>query len=333
MTVCFFNSHPDDFKKLLNEKGYPDFRAKQISEWVWKKGVTDPIKMKNLPMALRQQFTVHSMSCDLRLQSSDGTIKRRLKLKDGEFVESVSIPIKGQWTVCVSSQTGCAMGCRFCATGLKKRFRNLSGLEIVEQALWHWQDTGEKPSRIVFMGMGEPLSNRNAVEEAINLLTQKLDMSSRRLTVSTVGMVEGIRWLAEIKPPVNLALSLHSASDTTRQELVPTARSCVDELVSECYRFREKTGRDVTFEVVLLAGMNDDDEHARNLAAKAGQGIMINLIPYNSGGAGDFSQPTKERLKQFCAILKNAKVNHSIRTPRGQDINAACGELTIGKNN
>ena len=326
---CFFHQDLESFSAALKEKKCPPFRIKQIEDWVWRKGVTSPQDMLNLPKNLREAFTVHSMACDLRLQSSDGTIKRRLTLQNGEQIESVSIPIQGQWSLCVSSQTGCAMGCRFCATGLKKKFRNLSGREIAEQVLWHWQDVGEKPSRIVFMGMGEPLSNRKGIEEALNYMTEEMSLSSRRLTVSTVGMIDGIEWLSTRRPAVNLALSLHSAVDESRRDLVPTARSSVAELIDTCQRYRETTGRDVTFEVVLLSGVNDDVEHAEALARVAKRGFHVNLIPYNPGGAGDFQSPRPEDLRRFCDVLKQEKIVYTCRTPRGQDINAACGELTV----
>jgi 23S rRNA (adenine2503-C2)-methyltransferase len=329
MKICFFEKSSEDFAAALSERGFPAYRARQINDWVWQQGVSDIQKMENLPKALRDEFVVHSMSCDLRLESKDGTIKRRLTLNDGEQVESVSIPIKGQWTVCLSSQTGCAMGCGFCATGLKTKFRNLTGLEIVEQALWHWADTGEKPSRIVFMGMGEPLANRKGLEEAIQLLTGAMGLSSRRLTVSTVGRIDGMAWLSEFKPAVNLALSLHSAIDETRSQLVASARSSVKDLVGACRDYREATGRDVTFEAVLLSEVNDDVIHAEAMAAQAGSGIHVNLIPYNPGGAGDFEAPDKSRIKNYCDVLKRAEVSFTLRSPRGQDINAACGELTI----
>ena len=319
------------FNEALIAQGQPKFRVKQINDWVWGKGVTDPEQMANLPKELREMFDVHSMSCELRQQSDDGTIKRRLGLKDGERVESVSIPISGQWTLCVSSQTGCAMGCQFCATGLKKKFRNLSGKEISEQILWHWQDVGDKPSRIVFMGMGEPLSNRKGIGDALDILTGDIELSSRRLTVSTVGLIDGIKWLAERKPPVNLALSLHSAIDESRAKLVPTARSSVAELVEACRQYRDVTGRDVTYELVILKGVNDDVLHAEALVRVVEEGVHVNLIPYNPGGAGDFKTPETSTMDAFSKILKKAGVSHTMRTPRGRDINAACGELTIQK--
>ncbi|MGE4159780.1 MAG: 23S rRNA (adenine(2503)-C(2))-methyltransferase RlmN [Planctomycetota bacterium] len=312
---------------LLASRGEKPFRLRQIEEWVWRKGVMDTGRMATVPVDLRGCFRVASTRVDLKLTSQDGTLKRRITLHDGALVESVAIPINGQWTICVSSQTGCAMACSFCATGKIRKFRQLRGHEIVEQALWHWEDTREQPERIVFMGMGEPLANRQGVGEALDLFTQNMGMSGRRITVSTVGLMEGIQWLASREHPVNLALSLHSALDETRALLVPTLKTPVEELVESARTYRDTTGRDVTLEMVLLKGLNDDRRHAQALARVAGEGLFVNLIPYNPGGAGEFQAPAAAAVRDFCRVLEEAGVAHSVRSPRGQDINAACGEL------
>lgn len=312
---------------LLSESGEKPFRLRQIEEWVWKKGVMDTQRMNTVPGGLRSLFRVPSTNVDLKLTSRDGTLKRRISLHDGALVESVAIPISGQWTICVSSQTGCAMACSFCATGRIRKLRQLRGHEIVEQALWHWDDTRQQPDRIVFMGMGEPLANRQGVDEALNLFTQEMGLSGRRITVSTVGLLEGIQWLSKRDQTVNLALSLHSALDETRALLVPTLKTPVDDLMEAARQYREASGRDVTLEMVLLRGVNDDRRHAQALARVAGEGLFVNLIPYNPGGSGGFQAPLASTVNDFCRVLEEARVAHSVRAARGQDINAACGEL------
>lgn len=317
---------------LLVEWGEPAFRGRQIAEWIYRKGVRDFSGMTNLPASLRdrltQQTRVASISEKTRRQASDGTVKFLFELGDGETIETVYLPYEDRTTVCLSSQAGCAVGCTFCATGHGGYRRNLTPGEIVEQVL-NCQRLG-KVTNVVYMGMGEPLLNLDSVLDSLHLLNEEVGIGMRNLTVSTVGIVPKIRQLAEKRLQITLAVSLHAPDDALRHELIPTQhRYSVREIVDACRDYVDQTGRRVTFEYVLLAGVNDNPEQARKLAALLRHlRCNVNLIPFNPvENTHGFRPPDHSRVHRFRAALEQAGLTVTQRQERGQDISAACGQL------
>ncbi|MEL7473929.1 MAG: 23S rRNA (adenine(2503)-C(2))-methyltransferase RlmN [Planctomycetota bacterium] len=348
----FFAFTPDTLAAWLGERRQPRFRADQILDWVYAKGVIDPAQMSNLPAVLRETLAEEmAFESGVTLQhqaATDGTQKLLVQWSDGaedanplavlnedpaRQTECVMIPTPSRKTACISSQVGCPVGCRFCASGLGGLDGNLSAGRIVEQVwrLGQLPDV-ERISHVVFMGMGEPLANFAAVEHAIRTIAAPwgLGISARRITVSTVGLPQAIERLAErMELPVTLALSLHAPNDTIRRELIPWAEyTTIDELLDACDRWFKKTGREITLEYILLRGVNDQAEHARELAGVAKQlRANVNLIRYNEVDATPFNRPQDDDVHRFQAVLKDRGVNTHIRASRGRDIAAACGQL------
>ena len=315
-------------KSILADAGEPDYRASQIWEWV-ARGAHDYTEMSNLPAQLREWLAVEVPLSTIALgeeaKSDDGTVKALFATADGRPLEAVLMRYRdGRRSVCLSSQSGCPLTCTFCATGQMKFGRNLSADEILDQAL-HFRRV-EPIDHVVFMGMGEPMMNIDAVLEACAALPD-LGVTNRRTAISTVGWVPGIERLAECEISVRLALSLHAPNDGLRSQLMPVNdRYPLAEVLSACERYRALRRRKVFVEYVMLADVNDHPQHARELAALLDPRIYkVNLIPYNPTGAYDGSSP--ERIERFRAILAEHRLGATVRLTRGRDIAAACGQL------
>jgi 23S rRNA (adenine2503-C2)-methyltransferase len=320
--------------------GEPSYRARQVWEWLYQHKVTDFAAMDNLPKALRERlqadYEIGSMEAVAVMESNDGsTVKRLLKLPDGQLIESVLMEYEdNRRTACISTQAGCAMGCVFCATGQMGFARHLTSGEIVEQALYfarQLEAENERLSNVVLMGMGEPLHNYDATLEAIRRLNDEngLNIGQRHITLSTVGLVPAIRKFADEKLQVGLAISLHAATDEERSKLLPVnKRWPLADLMSAVHYYLEQAGRRVTFEWALIAWENDTPEQAHKLGGLL-QGIKchVNLIPLNPtmGYRGRPSDPA--RVDDFQAILQTYGVNSTVRVRRGIDIQAGCGQL------
>jgi len=308
--------------------GEPDYRASQIWEWT-SRGARTYEEMTNLPAALRARLAadvpLSSLAVAAEARSDDGTVKALFHTGDGRPIEAVLMRYRdGRRSVCLSSQSGCPLTCTFCATGQMKFGRNLSSDEILDQAL-HFRRL-EKIDHVVFMGMGEPTMNLDEVLAACELLPD-LGVTHRRTAISTVGWVPGIDRLAECEMPIALALSLHAPNDALRSRLMPVNdRYPLEQVLAACERYRARRRRKVFVEYVMLDGVNDDPEHARELAALLEpRGYKVNLIPYNPTGAFDGSPA--ERIEDFRSILAAGGLTATVRLTRGRDIEAACGQL------
>lgn len=328
-----------ELTEQLKELGQPTFRSKQIWQWLWQKGVQSFDEMQNLPKSLRDvltdQFTFHTTKIELAQYSSDGTIKVVFKLHDGNRVEGVLIPTSKRTTACVSSQVGCSLDCKFCATGYLKRERNLTAAEIYDQVILINQlaeeHRGKKLDNIVYMGMGEPLLNYQQVLKSIHVITSPdgLGMSPSRITISTAGIAKMIQKMADDGVKTHLALSLHAADNESRSAIMPINDSNPLELLAESLNYwYDKTGVRPTLEYTVIAGVNDSIEDERNLAKFARKfPSKINLIEYNPISTADY-QPTS-RLDAFADGLSNQKLIVNVRRSRGKDIDAACGQLAL----
>jgi 23S rRNA (adenine2503-C2)-methyltransferase len=314
------------------------FQGRQIFHWIHQKKVFDFESMTDLSKTLRVQLidlcTANRLSLvNVSISEASGTRKALLEMQDGETVESVLIPDRDRNTLCLSTQVGCAVKCSFCATGLSGYARNLSAGEIVEQALYLLRDVdlGGKTPNIVYMGMGEPFRNYDAVAASIRLLMhpEGMNIGARKITVSTAGEVPGIRRFAQEDWQVRLSVSLHAATDTLRDELVPLNRKYNLARLLEAVRdYQAQAGRQVTFEWALLAGVNDSEAQARELAELIGDlNAFVNLIPYNPVAELGYAPPSMKQCKRFRDVLMKRGINATLRAERGQDIDAACGQL------
>lgn len=333
-----------ELEEFLKSLGEEKFRAGQIMDWVYAKGISEWGKTTNLSGTLKKKlqdsFVFPSLTLVRCVESRDGeTLKFLWKLNDGAFIESVLIYSNRRRTVCVSSQLGCAAKCSFCASGKKGFFRNLSAAEIVEQARManvFLRDKGEEISHIVFMGMGEPMQNLDAVIKAIELFhaPYAMNISQRRITVSTVGIVEGINRLSEEKLKVNLVLSLHAPNQYIRKKIIPYAKKYpLEQLLLTMDRYFEKTKRDITYEYILIDGVNDQVEHAMELSKlMKGRQSTVNLIPYNPTPGLRFKKPPRESVERFRKILSDSNIINTCRYTKGDDIAAACGQLALWQN-
>lgn len=334
-----------DLTNWLTENGFKPFHAKQIFEWVYDKSVISFDEMTNLSVNLREKlkdaFKLPVLELAKVQDSDDGeTFKFLWKMQDGALVESVLICSGTRRTVCVSSQVGCPAKCAFCASGKQGFFRNLSSAEIVEQVVQinHWlKAKGERVCHIVYMGMGEPLKNYDAVVESIKALSDevKLNISERRITVSTVGVVEGIKQLAQEGLKCNLVLSLHAPNQHIRTKIIPYARKYpLEDIMAAMDYYAEATKRDITYEYTLIAGINDHPDHAYELAKLLkGRQCTVNLIPYNPVAGLRLKRPDKTAVKAFRAVLFGCKINNTCRYTKGDDIAAACGQLSLHEKN
>ncbi len=319
--------------------GEKPFRAKQVYDWLWSKNLHSIDEMTNLSKALRdrisQEYTINPISVDLLQKSNDGTIKNGVRLHNGLLVESVLIPTETRTTACVSSQVGCSLNCEFCATARLKRMRNLEVAEIVDQVALIDQQSKmyfDRPlSNIVFMGMGEPMMNYKNVVEAIKKITEPegLAMAPRRITVSTSGIPKMIKMLADENLRVKLALSLHSAIEHKRNEIMPFSdKFPLTDIMEALQYWYQATGNTVTFEYCVWKGINDQYEDIKALIKYCRQvPSKVNLIQYNPIGDGKYDQCNKQAEENYVRQLENAGITVMIRRSRGGDIDAACGQL------
>jgi len=329
-----------DIEQYFETLGEKKFRAKQVYEWLWLKPVQSFDAMTNLSKELREklktEFTLPGLTVDATQYSEDGTIKFRFKTFDGHFIEGVLIPTASRYTACVSSQIGCSLSCKFCATGYMDRKRNLDFDEIYDQvALLNEQCEkmhGKKLSNIVFMGMGEPLLNYKNVLRSIERITSPhgLAMSPKRITVSTAGVAKGIKQLGDDKVKFKLALSLHAATDAKRHEIMPINDSNnIKSLVDALNYFYKQTENEITFEYILFKNFNDSLKDADDLIKLYRQvpADLVNIIEYNPIAFAKFEKPDEEKVEAFMAYLEKNRVNSRLRRSRGKDIDAACGQL------
>ena len=325
-----------ELENKITESGLPKFRAKQIYEWLHKKLVSDFEEMTNLSADLRKKLSeeYYIAKCvPERVQTSklDGTQKYLFKLLDGNYVESVLMKYHHGNSVCISSQVGCRMGCRFCASTLDGLTRCLTASEMLEQIYRIQALTGERVSNVVVMGTGEPMDNYDNLVKFIRLLTDEngLNISQRNITVSTCGIVENMRRLADEDFSITLALSLHSVTDEKRRELMPIANKySIKELMEACDYYFEKTKRRITFEYSLVRGVNDQDQDAEGLIKLAGRvGAHVNLIPVNPIKERDYKETAHPEVVAFKNKLEKSRINVTIRREMGRDIDGACGQL------
>ncbi|MGQ9461657.1 MAG: 23S rRNA (adenine(2503)-C(2))-methyltransferase RlmN [Candidatus Fervidibacter sp.] len=317
----------EELETLAEKLGEPKYRGRQIASWIYRKGVLTFDAMTDLPKTLRERLretaTVNPLQVvDVRV-ASDGTTKYLGKLPDGETVEFVFIPHDDWDTICISTQVGCPIGCRFCASG-ESYARNLTAGEIVGQVLIGKRK--ENPN-IVCMGMGEPLLNFDNLVKALRLLNREVGIGARRMTVSTVGIVQGIKKLAQLGMQVNLSISLHAPNDELRRQLIPTKLPSIAEILRACWEYFQATKRRITFEYVLLEGVNDKVEHAVELARLLkGLPCHVNLIPYNPT-VKEFERPSEAAIKRFQQTLLSQDIPVTVRRERGTEIQGACGQL------
>lgn len=330
----------EEIGEYLESIGEKKFRLQQIWEWLWQKQAFDFQSMSNLSKALREKleekFSFPSLAVDTTQYSEDGTIKSRFKTHDGHKIEGVLIPTEERLTACVSSQIGCSLSCKFCATGYLDRQRNLDFDEIYDEVVLLNQQAiklrGQKLTNIVFMGMGEPLLNYKQVLKAIERITATdgLAMSPRRITVSTAGVAKMIKQLGDDMVKFKLAISLHAANDKKRNEIMPiNETNDLSSLVDALNYFHKKTKNEITLEYILFDNFNDSAEDAAELIKLYRQvpADLVNIIEYNPIDFARFKKPSEEKTAAFMSILEKNRVNARLRKSRGKDIDAACGQL------
>ena len=335
----------NELQEELHKFGEPFYRVGQSADWLYKKRVKSFDEMTDLPRELRaklaKQFAFGKMDIVRVLGSHDTTRKFLFRLSDGNLIESVLIPASpalyggssDRRTICISTQVGCAYGCKFCASGLEGFSRNLRPNEIIDQIIAIEGESGEKIDNIVFMGMGEPLANFENVMRAIRIINASwgLGIGARHITVSTSGLAPQIKKLADEPLQIRLAISLHAATDEVRNQIMPVNRRYnIETLLSACDYYAARKKQRLTFEYILIAGVNDSDvqadllvPHARRLSAK------VNLIPYNTVEDLDWSRPSRNRQEKFLSILRAHKIPATLRREKGHDIDAACGQLRL----
>lgn len=330
----------EELSQYFEQMGEKKFRAKQVYEWLWLKHAHSFDSMTNLSKELRtklaEHFTLPALQVETTQYSEDGTVKSRFKTRENHLVEGVLIPTDERQTACVSSQIGCSLSCKFCATGYMERKRNLDFDEIYDEVVLINQQANrvynKKLTNIVFMGMGEPLLNYKNVLKAIEKITspEGLGMSPRRITVSTAGVAKMVKQLGDDKVRFNLALSLHAANDEKRNEIMPINESNnIKALIEALNYFYQQTGNEITFEYILFNNFNDTLKDADELIKIYRQvpADLINIIEYNPIDAAKFMKPDEETVEKFMNHLSKARVNARLRRSRGKDIDAACGQL------
>ena len=325
----------EELKGLMAELGEKPFRAKQIYSWLHEHLVTSYDEMENIPKSLRQMLEQYPITVletlDVQISKIDGTRKYLFRLSDGNMIESVLMKYKHGNSVCISSQAGCRMGCRFCASTIGGLTRNLLPSEMLDQIYRIQTSLGERISNVVVMGTGEPMDNYDNLLRFIHILTEEggIHISQRNLTVSTCGLVPQIYKLADEKLQMTLAVSLHAPNDEKRRELMPIANKySIDELLEACRNYFDKTGRMITFEYSLVGGVNDTEEDARELSALVGDiNCHVNLIPVNPVRERSFVRSTREAVENFKINLEKCGINGTIRREMGSDIDGACGQL------
>lgn len=325
-----------ELNSLVQEKGYPTYRARQIADWVFKKGVSSIAEMTNLPQSMRSQMATWAEIGRIELlerqfSRNGNTVKYLFRLTDGQTVESVLMKHQYGYSACVSTQVGCRMGCRLCASGLTGLVRNLRAGEIYEQILGMQSDRGVRISHIVLMGSGEPLDNYQATLTFIKNITAPygLHIGQRHITLSTCGLAPQIRRLAGEKLAVTLAVSLHAPNDSLRNQLLPINKKYpLPILLDACREYADKTGRRVTFEYALIAGVNDQRQQAAELGALiAGTLCHVNLIAVNPVPELGVQPPAARQVDMFRRMLEQKKISVTVRRSLGGDIDAACGQL------
>ncbi len=338
--VALLGLNLSQLERFAIENGESAFRGRQIYQWLYQRGVNSISDITVLPKVWRDSlmqkgFEVGALKEVNRFISNDRTIKLLLATDDGEIIETVGIPTRDRLTICVSSQIGCSMGCRFCATGKDGLQRSLKVNEIVAQIFAIKEAFEKRPSHVVFMGMGEPLLNINSVLSSINCLNKDIGIGQRRITVSTVGVSNTLAKLAGLgrdylgSVQFTLAVSLHAPNQYLRERLIPSAKYYpIQSLLKDCRSYIALTGRRVSFEYILLGNLNDHIEHAEELADLiSGFQSHVNLIAYNPIDEEDFQRPSTNRIKKFMHVLEARGIAVSIRASRGLDQNAACGQL------
>jgi 23S rRNA (adenine2503-C2)-methyltransferase len=328
---------PDELASLAESLGAPRYRGRQVADWIYRKGITDVRAMSNLPRELREALAERAFvgvpEIERRTPSLDGSSKFVFRFEDGARVQSVLMPDGERLTLCVSTQVGCGFACAFCYTGTMGLERNLTAGEIAGQVLAAGRTlaAGQRLTNIVYMGMGEPLANYAATVKSLRLLTdsQAFGFSPRRITVSTVGLVGGIEKLARENLRVNLAISLHATDNESRDSLMHVNKGfAIEELLAACRRFPLPFRQRMTFEYVLLDGVNDAPEDARRLARLLkGIRAKINLIPFNDWEGSGFARPPLPRILAFQELLLEQRILATVRWSKGEDIGAACGQL------
>jgi len=338
-SIDLANLERSELEAALESRGHRRFHARQIFTWLYRRGVTDVFAMTDLSRELRaslaEEFTITTPQIAARERSSDGTEKFLLRLADGKQLEAVFIPDTPAMTFCISTQVGCAMACAFCLTGKMGLVRNLTAGEIVGQVRVLAGALGmfDKKFNIVLMGMGEPLHNYDETMRALRILNDEhgLAVSPRRVTLSTVGLLPALEKLAREPLMPNLAISLHAPNDRLRGELVPLNKKYgVAEIIAACKRFPLSKRSRITFEYVLLAGVNDSPEDARQLAKLlSGVKSKVNVIPLNAAPGIPFERPSDDAIDRFAKTLAERGLVVSVRKSRGRDIRAACGQLIV----
>ncbi len=333
----------EELAARFSANGQPGFRANQLLDWVYRKRARAFDTMTDLPAALRadlaRQFSLGTIETVRRLGSNDTTQKFLFRLADGQLIETVMIPASpalygeasDRRTLCISTQVGCAYGCKFCASGLNGWTRNLQAGEIVEQILRAEEISGERVNNLVFMGMGEPLANYDNLLRAIGIINAPwgVGLGARHITVSTSGLAPQIHRLADQPLQIRLAISLHGATDEVRARIMPVNKKYpLAVLLEACRYYHERKKQKLTFEYILIDGINDTEEQARALAGlAAGLEAKVNLIPYNTVEGLDWSRPPLARQQAFQGVLRSRGVSATLRREKGHDIDAACGQL------
>ncbi len=327
---------PQEVEAELAALGQPKFRAKQIVSWLHEKRVTSFEEMTNIPQSLRavleENYYINSLKIVRRLESKlDGTVKYLYELKDKNCIEAVLMKYKHGNSLCISTQVGCRMGCKFCASTLAGLVRSLEPSEMLDEIYTAVRDSGERVSNVVLMGIGEPLDNYDNVLRFLRLLSmpEGYNLSLRHLSLSTCGVVEKIDRLADEDLGLTLSISLHAPNDEIRNQTMPiNKRWGVDELMASCHSYFRKTGRRISFEYALIDGVNDEPQHAKELASRLkGMPAHVNLIPVNPVEERGYKRGSRQKIESFQHQLQKLGVNATIRRELGSDINAACGQL------
>lgn len=326
---------PEEIEAFLTELGQPRFRAKQVFKWLHN-GVPSFAEMSDLPKGLRAELEERCLLTGVTVERKlcsqlDGTVKYLYRLHDGEHIESVLMRYEHGYTVCISTQVGCRMGCKFCASGLNGLVRNLTAYEMLSQVIFAGRDNGVRVSNIVLMGMGEPLDNFENTVRFLRLVSHSegLNIGLRHISLSTSGVVSGILKLKEYAFPITLSISLHAPNDCLRQSIMPVAKRWnLAELMAACRDYQKVTTRRISFEYALIDGVNDSDECADELAILL-KGILchINLIPANPVRENSFQKPDRKNIERFRARLEKRGLNATVRRTLGADIEASCGQL------
>lgn len=331
----------DELQNLISDMGEPKFRAKQIFSWI-SKGISSFDEMSDVSKSLRAKLSEFSYVSGMKIVEKyvskiDGTRKYLVELDDGNTVECVAMFYKHGITVCISCQVGCAMGCKFCASTIGGRIRNLSAGEILDQVICVQNDVGERISNIVMMGIGEPLDNfENVIKFLKNVNNENgLNIGYRHISLSTCGLVNKIYQLSEYSFPLTLSISLHAPSDSIRKQIMPVANKfSIDELLKACKKYIENNSRRISFEYAIIKGVNDSSECAFMLADKVKDMLChVNLIPVNNVEENEFVKPDKSAIFKFKSILESKGINVTIRRELGSDISASCGQLRRANKN